>query len=317
MGMHSKLSAVLVWSGILVGSSQVLGQASEAYDYYEYYDVGYDGRPDDDWFFDHYVFDPAAFDGEYDLYTDYDLGRDLFSCEERHAQQRPIVHPQRPPQDGSAPVAPEAPAQVPVAMKAPRITETSEEAYLRTHKLRPVSGTILNIKRVALKGTQTHHTVVMLATSQGDRRLPVDLGPTQPLQSLRLRKGDKLAAHGVVVRLRDKQVLAATRASKGQEVVEIQRPTQRAQLAALVLGRNAIDAGERKSEQDSAIEVDAYDDGYEDVHAHQEDAYEVEYDDAHFHENALGDEDTRQDEDEGALRPDPMPYGAPRHGAPR
>lgn len=52
------------------------------YEWYDYYDVGYDTEYDDDWFYDYYEYDAGAYDDEYGHYDDYDYDADVFDWEE-------------------------------------------------------------------------------------------------------------------------------------------------------------------------------------------------------------------------------------------
>jgi len=110
------------------------------------------------------------------------------------------------------------------------LRESKTRAQKRTRKSRQVSGTILDSKLVAIGGTETPNVVVLLKTSQADRRLAVDLGPRTDLAELDLRKGQVLAAEGVVVRIADAQFLVAGRLKQAERLVAVRRDHQTAQL---------------------------------------------------------------------------------------
>jgi hypothetical protein len=118
------------------------------------------------------------------------------------------------------------------------LRESKTRAQKRTRKARQVSGTILDSKLVAIGGTETPNVVVLLKTSQGDRRLAVDLGPRTELAELDLRKGQVLAVEGVVVRIADAQFLVAGRLKQAERLIAVRRDHQTAQLAS---GTEAIE----------------------------------------------------------------------------
>jgi hypothetical protein len=107
--------------------------------------------------------------------------------------------------------------------------ETEAQAKERVHKDRQVSGTIVQMKSVEVRGADAQNTVALMKTNKGDKRLLIDLGGTTDLQPLNLKQGDAIAVEGPVTRIGDHQVLIASRvrAEKGQRnIIEIDREKQ-------------------------------------------------------------------------------------------
>lgn len=128
-------------------------------------------------------------------------------------------------------LASDAPAQPEVALQQPQLTlrETRTKAQKRTRKVREVSGIVLDSKLVVLRGIEERNRVVLLKTTEGDRRLVVDLGPQSGLSELDLKKGQKLAAQGIVARIEDAQIFVANRVRQSDKTLEIARVAQLAQ----------------------------------------------------------------------------------------
>ena len=86
-----------------------------------------------------------------------------------------------------------------------------------------VQGEVLRTKRVPLKITGREHTVVLLETDQGKRRI-VDLGPSRQLSDLSIEKGKRIYVEGRFARTRDDvPVLLAQRLQTGDESLRIER----------------------------------------------------------------------------------------------
>lgn len=64
------------------GAPESQAAQPEVVEYYDYYRVGYDTTYDDDWFFDYFAYDAAAFEPQYDYYADYDYQAERFDWEE-------------------------------------------------------------------------------------------------------------------------------------------------------------------------------------------------------------------------------------------
>lgn len=140
-------------------------------------------------------------------------------------EQQPYVPS---PADKPRPPAKLAPAQT-GAKQAPSGAhpETAPEARRRTQTLREVSGVVLGMKVVEVRGTGDQNVVALIKTDRGDRRLAIDLGPLTQLDRSGLHVGGRLAAEGYVVAVRDQQFLVATRIKPERgAVVNIVRPSQ-------------------------------------------------------------------------------------------
>lgn len=96
---------------------------------------------------------------------------------------------------------------------------------------REVSGQIVAMKEVEVRGTNAKNRVVMLKTSKNDRRLVVDLGPATGLQGIQLKEGNEIAVSGPIVEIRDRTFLVADKLKSGDKTVEIQRSPQEKQHA--------------------------------------------------------------------------------------
>ncbi len=132
------------------------------------------------------------------------------------------------PTDKPRPPAKLAPSQT-GAKQAPSGAhpETAPEARKRTQTLRQVSGVVLGMKVVEVRGANEENVVALIKTDRGDRRLAIDLGPMSQLDRTNLHVGGRITAEGYVVAVRDQQFLVATRvkAERGA-VVNIVRPSQ-------------------------------------------------------------------------------------------
>jgi hypothetical protein len=83
--MHSEIyTRICGWAAAFAISVAGIStaQADDYYDYYHYYDGGYDADYDDDWFYDYYDYDAGAYDGDYGYYGTYDYDADVFDWEE-------------------------------------------------------------------------------------------------------------------------------------------------------------------------------------------------------------------------------------------
>lgn len=96
-------------------------------------------------------------------------------------------------------------------------------------KKRQVSGEIIKMKQVDVRGTDTKNTIVMMKTQKNDRRLIVDLGPSQQIKNERIAVGKKLKVEGQIVRLRNQPILVASRATIGNQTSDIARDRQQRQ----------------------------------------------------------------------------------------
>jgi hypothetical protein len=132
------------------------------------------------------------------------------------------------PTDKPRPPAKLAPSQT-GAKQAPSGAhpETAPEARQRTQTLRQVSGVVLGMKVVEVRGAGDENVVALIKTDRGDRRLAIDLGPMAQLDRTDLHVGGRITAEGYVVAVRDQQFLVATRvkAERGA-VVNIVRRSQ-------------------------------------------------------------------------------------------
>lgn len=87
------------------------------------------------------------------------------------------------------------------------------------------AGQIVRTKKVAVRGQNREHMIVLLKSEDGKRRT-ADLGPVKKLDQLRLSSGDTITLNGRVARIGDRQVLMATSVQKEDgESVSINRRT--------------------------------------------------------------------------------------------
>jgi hypothetical protein len=105
-------------------------------------------------------------------------------------------------------------------------SESAQEAQQRVSKERQVSGTVLGIKDVEFKGSDQKNTVALLRTNKNNRRLVVDLGPKKDLKELNVKKGQQLAAKGVVVNVGDQPLLVASQLKRGNKTLDVDRMPQ-------------------------------------------------------------------------------------------
>jgi hypothetical protein len=136
--------------------------------------------------------------------------------------------PSEPSQGQPRPPAKLAPSQA-GAKQAPSGAhpETVPEARQRTQTLRKVSGVVLGIKIVEVRGAGDENVVALIKTDNGDRRLAIDLGPLAQLERSDLHVGGRLAAEGYVVAVRDQQFLVATRIKPERgATLTVVRPSQ-------------------------------------------------------------------------------------------
>jgi hypothetical protein len=110
--------------------------------------------------------------------------------------------------------------------------ESAEQAQKRTSKQREVSGTVLDMKKVKFKGTDQANVVALLQTNKNHRRLAVDLGPEAQLKKMNLKKGQQLAASGVVLNVGDRPVFVADQVKRGDKSIAIDRLAQMKALKA-------------------------------------------------------------------------------------
>lgn len=95
-------------------------------------------------------------------------------------------------------------------------------------KLRQVSGEVIAVKQVEVRKANIKNTVVMINTTKKNRRLVADLGPVGA-EGVNVKKGDKIALEGVVVRLREEPVMIAKRVKAGGKVITVDRTAQEKQ----------------------------------------------------------------------------------------
>lgn len=106
------------------------------------------------------------------------------------------------------------------------LTESADEARRRTDKPRQVSGTILSMKTVGIRGSDVQNRVALIRTNKGNKRLVVDLGPEQELKGLNTGKGQRISVQGRVVRVGDRQLLVAERVRQNDQTRQLQRTAQ-------------------------------------------------------------------------------------------
>jgi hypothetical protein len=104
---------------------------------------------------------------------------------------------------------------VPMAADTPPQREMARQGAAADRR---IAGEVVDARDVRLAGVPEAHRLLKVRTRQGEH-LVVDLGP-EGAQSLRIEKGDMVAARGTVGRLNDKPVLFADRIA---EVARIER----------------------------------------------------------------------------------------------
>ena len=104
--------------------------------------------------------------------------------------------------------------------------ESAAQAQKRLSKQREMSGTVLDTKTVKFRGTDQANIVALVQTKKSARRLAVDLGPKQQLGSLKIKKGQELAARGVIINVGDRPVFVADKLKQGDKTVDIDRMGQ-------------------------------------------------------------------------------------------
>lgn len=90
-------------------------------------------------------------------------------------------------------------------------------------------GKIAQEKDVSIKGTNEKNKVVLLMT-EPNRYLVIDLGPTQKLGELDLKKGKDITVYGTPVRVGQKLVFMGTQVAANGKSMQIQRPGFQQQL---------------------------------------------------------------------------------------
>ncbi|MFO7178548.1 MAG: hypothetical protein DIU78_007620 [Pseudomonadota bacterium] len=139
------------------------------------------------------------------------------------------------PSTAQPPAAAESPPQalppaerVPVAGTTAQkvLRETPAQAERRVRTPREVSGTVIATKTVRIRGYDQPNFIALIRTNKGNRRLAIDLGPRRDLEDTDIGRGETLAAVGPVVRVGDEQILVATRARIGDQLVEVDRSGQ-------------------------------------------------------------------------------------------
>lgn len=88
---------------------------------------------------------------------------------------------------------------------------------------RQVTGTVIREKEVKIKGTDATNKVVLINTRMGSD-IVADLGPTQGLQNVDVRKGEKVTVTGKPVRIGQRIVLLASDISAAGKSQKIERP---------------------------------------------------------------------------------------------
>ncbi len=94
-------------------------------------------------------------------------------------------------------------------------------------KMRQVSGEIVNMKEVEIRGANIKNQIVMLNTTKKKRQLVVDLGPTTGLTAVKLNKGEKISVEGPVKQIREGRVLFADRIKVDGQEVKINRDEEK------------------------------------------------------------------------------------------
>jgi hypothetical protein len=94
-------------------------------------------------------------------------------------------------------------------------------------KMRQVSGEIVNMKEVEIRGANIKNKIVMLNTTKKKRQLVVDLGPTTGLTAVKLNKGEKISVEGPVKQIRERRVLFADRIKVDGQEVKINRDEEK------------------------------------------------------------------------------------------
>lgn len=118
--------------------------------------------------------------------------------------------------------------RVPVAGRTPEkpLQESPEQAERRVRTPREVSGTVIATKTVRIRGYEQPNFVALIRTNKGNRRVAIDLGPRRDLEKMDIGRGETLAAVGPVVRVGDEQILVASRARIGDQVIDVDRSGQ-------------------------------------------------------------------------------------------
>jgi hypothetical protein len=89
---------------------------------------------------------------------------------------------------------------------------------------RQVSGEVLMIKDVEIRGTETHNKVAMLSTTRGEQRILVDFGPAA--QADEIRKGVEVKVEGPVRLVDGRPVIVAQRFRLGGETTTVDRSAE-------------------------------------------------------------------------------------------
>lgn len=116
---------------------------------------------------------------------------------------------------------------VSLVMVVPAMAETKNRMQ---RKVRQVSGEILKLKQVEVRGAEVENIVALIKTTRNDRRLVVDLGPTSLMDQLKLSKGQKISVEGRLAKVRDRRFLVAHRIQVGDRTLNIDRGAQEMQF---------------------------------------------------------------------------------------
>lgn len=94
-------------------------------------------------------------------------------------------------------------------------------------KMRQVSGEIVDMKEVEIRGANVKNKIVMIETTKNKRHLVIDLGPTGGLAGMTLNKGEKISVQGPVKQIRDQRVLIADRLKVDGKMMQIGRDQEK------------------------------------------------------------------------------------------
>ena len=130
---------------------------------------------------------------------------------------------------GLLPVA--AAALLGLAVPAQGADDKKAGSAADAQKLRQVSGEVIAVKQVEVRKANLKNTVVMINTTKKNRRLIADLGPVGA-EGANVKKGDKIALEGAVIRMRETPVMVAKRVKVGGKVITVDRTAQEKQANA-------------------------------------------------------------------------------------
>jgi hypothetical protein len=102
-------------------------------------------------------------------------------------------------------------------------------ATTKSSDLHQVSGKILRVKQVEVRGADTKNTVVLLKTKKNNRRLAVDLGPASSLAADKIKVGREIQVEGMPAQIRDQRFLVANRVKINGKMMTIDRKAQETQ----------------------------------------------------------------------------------------